>query len=548
MVIGHETCILALIVMRDLERTPVLSPDEVVISKKVERDIKRLASELRPRTAAIEARWRRRLTAIFGEELDPPRLRALAAINPGACSGLLAEGKISEFLEHVEYHGRRLAKLDVSPNNALASLKEYEEALVPDLKRFFPKDYQSYISALDHLYFCVKLTLNNAYYRVRDMEAQAFYEVFQDQLESLSVHDLMHRVLETLMGTFRAQAGVILLQEADSGKLSVQAWKGIDQPLAERFGTTIGKGLGGRIAKTGKPLVVVNVAKERLIRSREIRQAFQSIWGVPFIVRGKVTGVLQLGFSQEYHCLPREMTLLEAIAERCALAIDKAQLLEELHDREEKIRRLGEHMLRVEEEERRRISRELHDEVGQSMLVIRLYLEMIQANLPKEAMHLAPKLEETQQLAEQTIREMRRLISALSPNVLEVLGLPASIRQFVTTFSRTFAGRVRFRMSGLDKLPQGSQIMLYRLVQECFSNVIKHSKAHSVALEVGRKNGLIQLKIQDDGVGFDPNEAVRKRDSFGLTGMRERVALLGGQIDIQSNVGKGTKVQIAIPV
>ncbi len=68
MVIGRETCILALIVMRDLERTPVLSPDEVVISKKVERDIKRLASELRPRTTAIEARWRRRLTAIFGEE------------------------------------------------------------------------------------------------------------------------------------------------------------------------------------------------------------------------------------------------------------------------------------------------------------------------------------------------------------------------------------------------------------------------------------------------------------------------------------------------
>ena len=534
--------------MRVLDRTPVLSPDEVVISKRVELDIKRLASRLGARTGAIEARWRKRLTSIFGQDLDAPRLRALAAINPGACSALLAAGKISEFLEHVEYHGRRLAKLDVSPNNALASLKEYEEALAPDLKRFFPKDFQNYLSALDHLYFCVKLTLNSAYYRVRDLEAQAFYEVFQDQLESLSVHDLMHRVLETLMGTFRAQAGVILLRDAESAGLSVQARKGIDESLAKRFNTTVGKGLAGRIAKTGKPLVVVDVAKQRLIRSRDIRKAFHSIWGVPFIVRGKVTGVLQLGFSHEYHCLPREMTLLEAIAERCALAIDKAQLLEELHDREEKIRRLGEHMLRVEEEERRRISRELHDEVGQSMLVIRLYLEMVQANLPKEAQHLAGKLEETQQLAEQTIREMRRLISALSPNVLEELGLPASIRQFVTTFSRTFAGRVRVRMSGLDKLPQGSQIMLYRLVQECFSNVIKHSQAQTVALDVGRKNGLIHLKIQDNGVGFDTTEAARKRDSFGLTGMRERVALLGGQIDIQSNLGKGTKVQIAIPV
>jgi signal transduction histidine kinase len=85
-------------------------------------------------------------------------------------------------------------------------------------------------------------------------------------------------------------------------------------------------------------------------------------------------------------------------------------------------------------------------------------------------------------------------------------------------------------------------------VQECFTNVIKHSKAQAVALEVGRKNGHIQLRIQDDGVGINTSEAAHKRDSFGLTGMRERVALLGGEIDIQSGPGKGTKVQIAIPV
>jgi signal transduction histidine kinase len=114
------------------------------------------------------------------------------------------------------------------------------------------------------------------------------------------------------------------------------------------------------------------------------------------MVRGEVRGVLELGFSQKYHCLPREMALLEAVAERCAMAIDKARLLEELHDREEQIRQLGEHMLNVEEEERRRISRELHDEVGQSMQVIRLYLEMMRGSLPKEAHEIAARLTETQ--------------------------------------------------------------------------------------------------------------------------------------------------------
>ena len=147
----------------------------------------------------------------------------------------MAAGNISAFLEQVDYHGRRLAKLDVPPNSVLESLKEYEEALAPDLKRFFPGNYGRYLAALDHLNFCIKLTLNSAYYQVRDSEAQAFYEVFQDQLQSLSVDDLMARVLATLMRTFRAQGGVILLLEEESRRLVAKAWNGMEESLAARF-------------------------------------------------------------------------------------------------------------------------------------------------------------------------------------------------------------------------------------------------------------------------------------------------------------------------
>ena len=534
--------------MRDLERTPVLSPDVVVLSEKQKAYIRRLADKLRPKAQSAEKRWGRRIERIFGAKLDAPRRRALASINPGSWAEVLAKGKISEFLEQVEYHGRRLAKLDMSPNDVLASLEEYEEALLPDLKRFYPKDYPKYIAALDHLYFCVKLTLNNAYYQVRDLEAEAFYQMLQDQLESLSVQDLLDRVLETLMRTFKAQGGVILLRDAHSRRLQAKAWKGMESGLAACFENSTGRGLAGKIVSSGEPALVVNAREDPRIKKPQIREAFCSLWGIPLSISGRRTGVLLLGFSNEYHCLPRELKLLEAVGDRCAHAIDKAQLLEELHDREEQIRRLGEHMLTVEEEERRRISRELHDEVGQSMLVIRLYLEMIQSDLPDSAKHLNPKLEDTRQLTEQTIREMRRLIADLSPNVLEQLGLPASIRQIVNTFSRTFAGKVSLRMTRLDKLPRSSEIMLYRLVQECFTNVIKHSQAENVGLRLSRRNGCVKMKMDDDGVGFDVHEAAQKRDSYGLAGMRERVALLGGNIEINSTPGKGTKIDIALPV
>ena len=105
----------------------------MVISKNVQRDIQRLATKLSPRTQTVERRWRRRLKTVFAGGLSPSGARALASINPGAWADLLAAGNISAFLEQVDYHGRRLAKLDVPPNSVLESLKEYEEALAPDL-------------------------------------------------------------------------------------------------------------------------------------------------------------------------------------------------------------------------------------------------------------------------------------------------------------------------------------------------------------------------------------------------------------------------------
>jgi len=533
--------------MRGLDGAPVLLEDAVVLSDQAQGYVTRLAGQLKPRAAQVEARWRRR-RARAGMRGDDPRLRALAAINPGASADLLAAGKLADFFERVEYHGRRLAKLGVAPGEVVASLREYGEAVTPDLRRLFPKDYSNYLWSLDHLYFCILLTLNTAYFQVRDQEAQAFYELFQETLQSLSVDDLLNRVLDSLMRTFHAQGGVVLLLAEDRSELTVTASRGIAAELAQHFNARVGEGLAGVIAGTGQPRFVLEARNDPLIRSARLRKAFHSLWGVPLVVKNKVTGVLHLAFSREYHCLPREVQLLEAVAERCALALEKTQLIETLARREEQIRKLGAHMLKVEEEERNRISRELHDEVGQAMLVIRLYLEMMQQELSKHAPHLAPKLAETLGLIDGTIRDMRRLIQALSPSLLQQLGLAAALRQFVNNFSRTFPVHVRLKLARLGELPHDTEIMLYRVVQECFTNVIKHSKAENVLLSVERSNGRLHLRVQDDGIGFETRQAAHKRGSFGLSGMGERVALLGGTMHIQSGRREGTRIDIHIPI
>ena len=179
---------------------------------------------------------------------------------------------------------------------------------------------------------------------------------------------------------------------------------------------------------------------------------------------GRTAGVMQFGFINAYEWLPREQELLAAAAERCLMAAEKARLMEDLAQREEQVRRLAEHMLHVEEMERRRISRELHDEAGQSLLCIRLQLELLEQAMPEKELAWRAKLGEARDLTEHTILEMRRLIAALSPAVLEQLGLGAALRQLVNRFQRLpLPGKAQLaKMGTFRSKPRSSPIVWSR--------------------------------------------------------------------------------------
>jgi signal transduction histidine kinase len=146
---------------------------------------------------------------------------------------------------------------------------------------------------------------------------------------------------------------------------------------------------------------------------------------------------------------------------------------------------------------------------------------------------------------------MRRLIAALSPAVLEQLGLGAALRQLVNRFQRLHQCRVKLQLSKMGLLPQQIEIIAYRLVQECFNNIGKHSSATSVNISLVSADGKLKLTVEDNGVGFNVTEALAKRESFGLSGMRERVALLGGEFEVESRTEgnkRGTKISIELPI
>lgn len=205
----------------------------------------------------------------------------------------------------------------------------------------------------------------------------------------------------------------------------------------------------------------------------------------------------------------------------------------------------------AQENERRRISRELHDEIGQALTAIKFNLDMIEKELPQAIPVLKGRLGETKSLSSQTLTAMRQLSMDLRPTMLDDLGLIPTLRWYIQSFSNRMNVCSRFEAIGFDeKLPAQIETALYRIIQEALSNVAKHSGADRLEISLEKRNSAIYASIIDNGAGFDLEKVLHPESperGFGIIGMQERVSLLGGHINIQSTPGLGTHIHIKVP-
>jgi signal transduction histidine kinase len=503
-------------------------------------EIRRLARALKPRVPGLERSFLRELRKL---EFTPEQRKALLNITAGTASEMLAGRRpLAAFLEHVEYNGRRLAKLDLERSAVVNALQIYDRLAAREFRDFDAAESANLRWASEQLTFCIVLTLNNAFYQVREAETAAFYELFQAELESSGQRELLGRSLATLARFCRADAGRLFLFDRDK-----RAWLSLGLPGdAEARPAKSAATLLGRLSRPR--LIRGRSASEGLLLDEGWRGRYATCWSIPLASGKGLSGVMQLGFRKTYEWLPRERRMLAGAVERCLLASEKLRLAEDLAAREEQVRQLAAHMLEVEERERRRIRRELHDEAGQLLLYLRLQLEQAERAAPVELGALRDGLAEARELAGRTVVEIRRILADLSPAVLEQLGLGAAVRQLVNRFRELHGIRVTLDLPKLRPMPRHTELVVYRLVQECCSNVARHSAASNVNISLRTADGVLRLRVEDDGVGFRLDEALAQRESFGLAGMRERVALMGGHFALESQPGRGSRVSIELPL
>jgi PAS domain S-box-containing protein len=357
-----------------------------------------------------------------------------------------------------------------------------------------------------------------------------------------SLRELLSRTRIVLAG----DAAAILLLQEEQRQLTFRAVQGLD--AAATNSVPLDDDVVGRIATQGKPLIFEDLAElERANPS--LKQKIRSLLGAPLLAEGDVIGVVFVGTASLCRFSEEDLRLLQLVADRAATVIEHARLFDQVRAGRERAQNLSQQLLEAQEAERRRLARELHDEIGQALTAVKLNLQGVQR--AADAV-IATRLDESVAIVDRALQQVRNLSLDLRPSMLDDLGLVSALRWYLDKQAQR-AGFVGEFVAGpmAIRAPANLETACFRVAQEALTNIVRHAKAKHVRMELREAGGELSLFIRDDGVGFDV-AAARQRavggGSLGLLGMQERVVLSRGRIDIQSAAGRGTEIHVRLPL
>jgi two-component system sensor histidine kinase UhpB len=213
---------------------------------------------------------------------------------------------------------------------------------------------------------------------------------------------------------------------------------------------------------------------------------------------------------------------------------------------------LATRVLQAQEEERKRIARELHDETAQALSTLLVTLDVLEPHIPPDAAVLQDGFGRVRSLARRTLDETRALSHDLRPTILDDVGLISALQWFAAEYERTYGSRVVVQAEPETerRLPPEVELVLFRIAQEALTNCGKHAQATRVDVSLRFAGGTAQLVIEDNGKGFDPQQVPgpTRQGRLGLYGMHERIGLLGGTLTVDAFPGRGTRISAEIPL
>jgi signal transduction histidine kinase len=367
-------------------------------------------------------------------------------------------------------------------------------------------------------------------------QLESLNEVAAALVSQLELAPLLHIVANRLRTLIAADSVTIALPHADGLRIEAAAGPGAEDvvgiPIPARSKTM-------RVLERKQSERIDSVIDDPEIDQETARRLqMRTALYVPLVLRGEAIGVITAQDKEgaDPRFSAEDVRLAEVFAQRATVAVDLSRRVAR-----DALRRV----VAAQEQERRRLARELHDETGQALTSILLGLRTVEQAGGEQEVRAA--VAEVRELVRSTLQDVRRLAVELRPKALDDFGLVAALERLTESFTEQTGIAVGFEsLLPAARLTPEIETALYRIVQESLTNIVKHAQAHSVSIVLGRKSDTVSVIVEDDGVGFDPDRP--REGGLGLIGMRERVSLIGGRLTIESRPGAGTTFVAEVPV
>ena len=333
-------------------------------------------------------------------------------------------------------------------------------------------------------------------------------------------------------------AKLVLIALPEGDVLRVAAAEGESAYGVMGMELALGGSKAGRVLERGRSERIDSLLDDPEVDQQATRRlGVHSALYVPLIVRGRPIGIVIAHDKQGTTTIFSEddLRLTESLASRAAIAVDLSERVSR-----DAVRRVVE----AQELERTRLARELHDETGQALTSILLGLKPLEQTAKSAEAQEA--LASVRELVISTLQDVRRLAVELRPSALDDFGLVPAVERLTETFREQSGLQVDLESQlGDERLANEVETTVYRVIQEALTNIVKHADADRVSILLQRKNGAVVAVVEDDGSGFDTRST--REDALGLAGMRERVSLAGGRLQVESAPGSGTTLVAEVP-
>ncbi len=363
----------------------------------------------------------------------------------------------------------------------------------------------------------------------------------------------LDNVLEIINGTI----GGILLMDKETDKLYYRAQRGLSAKYTEEIRIPLGEGIAGRVAQTGEPMLLEDISKDPRTVRLDLADAehLKGFISIPLKARDKVVGVMNVASHEPGRFGADDLSLLNSIGDYLGTAIEQANLYARLSRARERYRALLRHSLTAQEDERKRIARELHDETSQALTSLTLSLQAAIQMAEMKGVgdtEFIERLKKAHSYAVHGGNEIVKLMKELRPTLLDELGMSAAIHRYAKDTLEAKGINVSMEFRGTEeRFPPEVEVTLFRVAQGLIGNTLEHSEAKNVSIKLECSASECVLHIEDDGKGFDINKITGVEPDgrgAGLFTIRERLRLVGGTDNVKSKPGRGTKVTARVPL